>query len=61
MIYDKIPASVNSMRFKDERGGDNEIEVVKFHDCGGGRYGGEMLGRGGGGGRGTWTFNIHRV
>lgn len=38
---------------------DNEIEVVKFHDCGGG----EMLGRGGGGGggRGTWTFNIHRV
>lgn len=56
MIYDKIPASVNSMRFKDERGGDNEIEVVKFHDCGGG----EMLGRGGGG-RGTWTFNIHRV
>lgn len=42
---------------------DNEIEVVKFHDCGGGRYGGEMLGRGGGGGggRGTWTFNIHRV
>ena len=39
---------------------DNEIEVVKFHDCGGGRYGGEMLGRGGGD-RGTWTFNIHRV
>lgn len=30
MIYDKIPVSVNSMKFKDE--GDNEMEV-KFHDC----------------------------